>query len=111
VLAEPPIVLSKQDSNHGTIQSRLRAQMQADALRPLDSALDEDTPGVSLTAKSIFTPETIDEATHFLRLGVRDTYCGHSNVLKRFIGPGQTAAGTCLSSRQVCVLLLVWDTV
>lgn len=71
-LAEHPLALSKQDSNHGTIQSRLRAQMQADALRPLDSALDEDTPGVSLTAKSIFTPETIDEATHFLRLGAQD---------------------------------------
>jgi len=71
VLAEHPIALSKQDSNHGTIQSRLRAQMQADALRPLSSVLDEDAPRESLTAKSIFTPETIEEATHFLRLGVR----------------------------------------
>ena len=52
-----------------TLQARMRQQMQADALRPLNTALDEDPPS-ELLAKEIFTPETVDEAAQFLRLNV-----------------------------------------
>ena len=69
------------------MQSRLRLQIQADALRPLRSTLDEDALEESLPAKAIFTPETIEEVAHFLRLNVRSAYCDHSNVLKNFNRP------------------------
>lgn len=59
-------------SNDG-IQSRLRVQMRADALRPLNQELDEEVPDEFL-AKEIFTPETIDEAHQFLRLNVCVNY-------------------------------------
>jgi len=52
-------------------QSRLRRQMQADALRPVTSGLGEDDSEESHQVKEIFTPETIEEAIQFLRLNVR----------------------------------------
>jgi hypothetical protein len=62
--------------------------MQADALQPLSSGLDEDAPAEPLNVKEIFTPETIEEATHFLRLNVRDASYDHSNVLMHPVGSG-----------------------
>jgi len=65
-------IVSNQSPKHGVIQSRLKLQMQADALQPLNSGLDEDAPEEPLNVKEIFTPETIEEATHFLRLNAQD---------------------------------------
>jgi len=53
-------------------QSRLRRQMQADALRPVTSGLGEDDSEESHHVKEIFTPETIEEAVQFLRLNAQD---------------------------------------
>jgi len=66
------VALSNQSPKHGVIQSRLKLQMQADALQPLNSGLDEDAPEEPLNVKEIFTPETIEEATHFLHLDAQD---------------------------------------
>jgi hypothetical protein len=85
--------------------------MQADALRPLNSDLNEDGPKESLHIKEVFTPETIEEATYFLRLDVCDTSRGTLDILKHYIGPRQIAARTCISPRPVCVLFLVWDAI
>lgn len=64
-------VASERGLSRGVVQARLRVQMKADALRPLNTALDEDPPPDELLAKEIFTPETVDEAAQFLRLNVR----------------------------------------
>jgi hypothetical protein len=45
--------------------------MQADALRPVASGLDEDDLEESRHVMEIFTSETIEEAIQFLRLNVR----------------------------------------
>lgn len=56
--------------------------MEADALRPLKSGLDddEDTTDDSPNMKELFTPETIEEATQFLRLNVSNQFDSHYNI-------------------------------
>lgn len=57
---------------------RLRWQMQADALQPLqdgaeddgDSAIDAQTKRSAVSAVDHYTPEILEEATQFLRLQV-----------------------------------------
>lgn len=63
--------LSDQRHADESAQSRLRRQMQADALRPVTSGLDEDSLEGSHHVTEIFTSETIEEAIQFLRLNVR----------------------------------------
>jgi hypothetical protein len=61
---------------------RLRAQMRADALEPLDD--DRDLPRDADFEGGPWSPETIDEAARFLRLNVsllsRVPVCPHSNL-------------------------------
>ncbi|KAF7965993.1 hypothetical protein HWV62_40519 [Athelia sp. TMB] len=64
-------VAAERGLSRTTLQARMRQQMQADALRPLNTALDEDPPS-ELLSKEIFTPETVDEAAQFLRLNARN---------------------------------------
>jgi hypothetical protein len=59
----------------GSHAARLRAQMQADALLPLSSGLDdgEEDDASTIEAPATteeFPPEVIEEAIYFLRLGV-----------------------------------------
>lgn len=59
----------------GSHAARLRAQMQADALLPLSSGLDDgeedDVSTIEAPATTEeFPPEVIEEAIYFLRLGV-----------------------------------------
>ncbi|KAJ8595345.1 hypothetical protein M405DRAFT_371719 [Rhizopogon salebrosus TDB-379] len=61
----------------GSHAARLRAQMQADALLPLSSGLDdgEEDDASTIEAPATteeFPPEVIEEAIYFLRLGPRD---------------------------------------
>ncbi len=55
-----------------SIEGRLRAKMQADALRPLKAGLDEDEPAPadSVLRKTPYSEEDVEEATQFLRLTV-----------------------------------------
>jgi len=64
--------LSDQRHADESAQSRLRRQMQADALRPVTSGLDEDSLEGSHHVTEIFTSETIEEAIQFLRLNSQD---------------------------------------
>jgi len=64
--------LPNQKHTEESSQSRLRRQMQADALRPVASGLDEDDLEESRHVMEIFTSETIEEAIQFLRLNAQD---------------------------------------
>ncbi|OCH88306.1 hypothetical protein OBBRIDRAFT_94146 [Obba rivulosa] len=58
-----------------TIEGRLRARMQADALQPLTSALDDDSSSAAEKPelhKTPYSQEDIEEATQFLRLSAQD---------------------------------------
>lgn len=58
---------------HGdSIQSRLRRQMQAESLQPLDA--DDDTPTAkpAISAVDQFSPQCLEEAAQFLRLQAQD---------------------------------------
>ncbi|KAF9483997.1 hypothetical protein BDN70DRAFT_873137 [Pholiota conissans] len=60
-----------------SIQSRLRKQMQADALQPITDDLDlpedhAEQMKSSLAAEDQFSPEVLEEATQFLRLQAQD---------------------------------------
>jgi hypothetical protein len=60
---------------------RLRAQMRADALEPLDD--DRDLPRDADFEGGLWSPEMIDEAAQFLRLNVSPVVrcaCPHSNL-------------------------------
>lgn len=70
------LVLSNEGINNATVQSRLRQQMQHDALHPLKSDDDDNSTEDAPIAKSIFTPETIEEAAQFLRLNVSVLFYG-----------------------------------
>jgi len=66
------ITLSRHGATHGMIRSQLRLQMQADTLRPLNSDMDKEDASESLHVKEVFSPETIEEVTHFIRLNITD---------------------------------------
>jgi hypothetical protein len=63
------------DSND-TIESRLRRQMQADALLPLPSGIDD---ALAPSIAPVYSQETVDEASQFLRLSVS---CVNSTALR-----------------------------
>lgn len=58
-------------TDESTIQARLKAQMQADALQPLSSDRDENGEPNAPLKEAPISPEIVEEATHFLRLSVR----------------------------------------
>ena len=71
---EDPLVLDtiRKSRADDSIEGRLRAKMQADALRPLKGGLDEDepVPAKSDLRKTPYSEDDIEEATQFLRLTV-----------------------------------------
>ncbi|KAI0773935.1 hypothetical protein C8Q74DRAFT_797877 [Fomes fomentarius] len=76
-LDEPALVTSIQKHHaNQSIEGRLRAKMQADALQPLKSSLedvdaDDSAEKVGLP-KSPYSEEDLQEAVQFLRLGAQD---------------------------------------
>lgn len=61
-------------SDDSTIHERLRAQMQADALRPLSSERDGDGESQAPLKVAPIDPEIVEEVACFLRLGVSRTF-------------------------------------
>ncbi|PSR73628.1 hypothetical protein PHLCEN_2v10547 [Hermanssonia centrifuga] len=74
-LDDPELVLSLQKRQpDGSIEGRLKARMQADALQPLTS-LEDDTPTASKKAEPrpiSYSEEDVKEAVQFLRLNAND---------------------------------------
>jgi hypothetical protein len=74
-LDDPEVVYAlKRQQQDGGIEGRLRARMQADALQPLSSALEDDEMGERAKAehsKIAYSEEDLKEAVQFLRLSVR----------------------------------------
>lgn len=56
--------------NIASVESRLRQQMQSDALQPLDDVTDQDQKAVA--ADPEFSPETLEESAQYLRLQAQD---------------------------------------
>lgn len=58
--------------SQGSIEERLRAQMQVDALRPLGDGDDEDLPkkADASVVRASLPPRTIEDTAQFLRLDV-----------------------------------------
>ena len=57
-----------------SIEGRLKARMQADALQPLASSLEDEEgadPQKSSLSRNPYSEEDLKEAAQFLRLGVR----------------------------------------
>ena len=77
-LDDPALVaaVQRQRADH-SLEGRLRAKMQADALRPLKASLDDVDADEDATAdkaelrSSPYSEEELQEAVQFLRLGVR----------------------------------------
>lgn len=67
-----------------TVQSRLRRQMQADALQPTVGSEDDPLMGESVSIADQFSPDILEEVTQFLRLQVRSccTVPGQFQTLK-----------------------------
>ncbi|KAK0498471.1 hypothetical protein EDD18DRAFT_1071155 [Armillaria luteobubalina] len=61
-------IASKQ--NIASVETRLRQQMQSDALQPLDDVTDQDQKAVA--ADPEFSPETVEESAQYLRLQAQD---------------------------------------
>ncbi len=75
-LDDPALVTAIQQRQAGhSLEGRLRARMQADALRPLKSTLEDldDEGGIEKAEfrKSPYSEDELQEAVQFLRLGVR----------------------------------------
>ncbi|PIL36770.1 hypothetical protein GSI_00460 [Ganoderma sinense ZZ0214-1] len=75
-LDDPTLVTAIQQRQVGhSLEGRLRAKMQADALRPLKSTLEDlDEGGIEKAEfrKSPYSEEELQEAVQFLRLGAQD---------------------------------------
>lgn len=67
------IPLPLRERQTGSVESRLRLQMQADALQPLFSTLEDDShaTGKSPMLDQEHSSETVEESVQFLRLNVR----------------------------------------
>ncbi len=70
--------------NIASVESRLRQQMQSDALQPLDDVTDQDQKAVA--ADPEFSPETLEESAQYLRLQVRLPWfiCFHVLLTKMY---------------------------
>ncbi|KAI0692651.1 hypothetical protein BC835DRAFT_1307044 [Cytidiella melzeri] len=76
-LEDPSVLYSLKRRQHdGDIEGRLRTRMQADALQPLTSTLEDDDEtsgtGKQEANKTPYSEEDIKEAEQFLRLGPSD---------------------------------------
>ncbi|KAH9951771.1 hypothetical protein B0H21DRAFT_818200 [Amylocystis lapponica] len=74
-LDDPSLVaVLQRNRGDNSIEGRLRARMQAEALRPLAAALDDDDahPEKPEKAKVPYSEEDIEEATQFLQLSAKD---------------------------------------
>ncbi|KAK0231100.1 hypothetical protein IW262DRAFT_1445328 [Armillaria fumosa] len=56
--------------NIASVETRLRQQMQSDALQPFDDVTDQDQKAVA--ADPEFSPETLEESAQYLRLQAQD---------------------------------------
>jgi hypothetical protein len=99
-----------------TVQSRMRKQIQADALQPLRNEDDEEAAkrGSSVPPVLVdhFPPELLEETTQFLRLQVGFN-CTIRVLPGDFVpkGTGSSSIGVDLPPRQTRILLLVWSRV
>lgn len=89
-----------------SVQSRLRKQMQIDALQPIndDADLDDGRAEVmksSLAAEDQYPPELLEEATQFLRLQVRRS--SYIPQIKRSLtSPSLRHKIGCISCSRIC---------
>ena len=112
---DPELVqLLERQRPHDTIEGRLRARMQADALQPLTNLEEEGDvaePKANLS-KTPYSEEDIKEAAQFLRLSVsRAAFCTPLSKLKLRTGSRSSGAGPRLPEEEVRVLFLVRDSV
>lgn len=73
-------LLHEHEASGISMHDRLRAQMRADALQPVVSALDDsDSTGSDAKKTALkdapFSPEIVEEASRFLRASVRYRRC------------------------------------
>jgi hypothetical protein len=73
-----PMLLSQHDNKNTNIESRLRQQMQADALRPISSEIEDD-PDKAAVPTHEWSSDTIQEASQYLRLNVCDVFFSRDN--------------------------------
>ncbi|KDQ64747.1 hypothetical protein JAAARDRAFT_75262 [Jaapia argillacea MUCL 33604] len=65
------MIAAQRRRDQDSMEARLRAQMRQDALQPLSSNSEEDTPLDKQSDKESLSPELVREATAFLRLNAR----------------------------------------
>lgn len=82
-----------------SVQSRLRKQMQADSLQPVDDEEPTTNANILISAEEHYDPEVLEEATQFLRLQVRIISLKLNNSLTHFFRQGSrpTSPRTLLS--------------
>ncbi|EIN10359.1 hypothetical protein PUNSTDRAFT_43300 [Punctularia strigosozonata HHB-11173 SS5] len=68
---DPPILVVPRRAVDDTYEFRLRRQMQADALQPLDKDADTDLPAKE-NAEEEFSTEAVEQAAQFLQLPAKD---------------------------------------
>jgi hypothetical protein len=99
-----------------SIEGRLKARMQADALQPVVSLEDDETSTAApkeTLRKTPYSEEDLKEVVQFLQLTVCFDVCQTVWLVVWLNGQlsGKGSAGACfgLSEAQVHVLLLVWN--
>jgi hypothetical protein len=108
--ASSPVLL-QQDHKIGDIESSLRQQMQADALQPISSGIEDDPDKATLPTFE-WSSDTVEEALQYLRLNVRISptpaivFCQSNEA-----GTGPVIFAPRVSTRQVLVLFLVRNAV
>lgn len=106
---EDPLVLTTirhSRADNASIEGRLRAKMQVDALRPIQASLEEDEPAPdkAMLSKTAYSEEEIEEATHFLRLSVRYSICAFLGLCTELF---HSTRSTVFASAMCCVRWLV----
>lgn len=107
------------ERQRNSVESRLRAQMRADALHSVEGDDDDIDTIIPPGPTQEFFTETLQEAVQFLRLNVGASSPFHPLAFYLFlatsplskIGQRPTAIGPCISARQVLVLFLVRDSI
>lgn len=100
-----------------TIETRLRRQIQAEALQPIssDDLIGDDTiPTTDRNVDFELSSDILEEATQFLRLQVGASDPSVRNITINTLHPAGTRsarADPLVLTRTVCILFLVWNTV
>jgi hypothetical protein len=104
----PMLLLSQHDNKNTDIESRLRQQMQADALRPMSSGMDDD-PGKAALPTHDWSSDTIQEAIQYLRLNVRAVIASREQSISyhKEAGTRPIIFTAFVSTRQLRILFLV----